>query len=206
MSSKRVRLFAFVLCVLLPVSIVVGDESKASDREESTASEEQALRTSLLNDLRGAESELEGSTAESALWEYWVGQAPTPETRALLDEGQARRDAYDFAAAEEFFHQLVTLAPEYAEGYNQRAFARFLREKYAQAQADLEKTLELEPAHFGALSGLYHIYAKQGSFDKAFEYLRQAVEIHPWLKERSALPKDKWPLQYRMLHDKKTDI
>ena len=60
-------------------------------------------------------------------------------------------------AAEHHFDKVILSAPDYAEGYNQRAFIRFLREDYDNALADLEIVLELEPNHFGASSGLYHI-------------------------------------------------
>ena len=66
--------------------------------------------------------------------------------------------------------------------------------------------LILEPNHFGALSGLYHVLQRQDRRDAALNMLRLAVEIHPWLNERSALPEEMWPKSYRNLHAPGTEI
>jgi len=100
----------------------------------------------------------------------------------------------------------VASAPNYAEGYNQRAFVLFLREKYVLAEENLQKTLELQPNHFAALSGLFHVHGKLGKSESALEYLRQAVTIHPWIKERFGLPKHLWPDSYRAIHEPGTEI
>ncbi len=155
----------------------------------------------LYQSLSTAQTELEGRTAEDALWQHWFDQAPTAADRALLDRALERREAYDFEAAENVLNQLVDSAPAYSEAYNQRAFIRFLRENYAGAKADLEKTLALEPQHFGAWAGMYLVLSRQSQIDEAFTMLQRAVSIHPWLKERSALPKALWPKAYRDLHD-----
>lgn len=156
--------------------------------------------TVLFQNLVNAATENEGRKAEDELWQYWFDQSPTPEIRSYLDQGIERREAYDFEAAEMHLDKVVEAAPEYAEGYNQRAFIRFLREKFELAQSDLEKALELEPRHFGAMSGLFHVLGRQDRHQAAFGFLQQAVTIHPWIRERSALPKDMWPESYRKLH------
>ena len=50
----------------------------------------------------------------------------------LLDEGHATtRRSYDFLGARDTcWTELVEYCPEYAEGYNQRAFASYLRQDY----------------------------------------------------------------------------
>ena len=155
----------------------------------------------LFENLYLAENEQEGRIAEAAIWQFWFDQSPAQDVRAALDAGIQRREAYDFEAAEHHFDRVIMSAPDYAEGYNQRAFIRFLRENYDDAQADLEIALKLEPNHFAALSGLYHILQRQNRRAAALGMLKRAVEIHPWIKERSALPKDFWPENYRKLHD-----
>lgn len=179
--------FLFMLAIsavwLLQQMVVPAAAAATTDAEEHTQ-----LRDALFENLLKAQSEPEGRQAEDAIWKFWFDQAPDAKARELLDAGIERREAYDYESAENHFDELIDLAPEYSEGYNQRAFIRFLREKHADAQADLEKALTLEPDHFGALSGLYHIHVIQNRPKAGFEFLRQAVQIHPWLRERSALP------------------
>lgn len=158
-----------------------------------------AIERELLSQLAGAETEPRGRQAESQLWEFWFNESPTVQARQLLDDGRKRRESYDYGAAEKIFDDLVATEPAYAEGYNQRAFVRFLRENFDGALADLEITLEMKPWHFGALSGMYHVLRIQNRHGVAFDMLKQAVEIHPWIQERGALPKDLWPDRYRLL-------
>jgi tetratricopeptide (TPR) repeat protein len=78
----------------------------------------------------------------------------------------SRRSSYDFEAAEEAFDQGDRRRPNYAEGWNQRAFVRFLRDKDDGALSDLEKAVALEPDHFGAWSGMYHVLMRMGRTER----------------------------------------
>ncbi|MBU4530782.1 MAG: tetratricopeptide repeat protein [Hoeflea sp.] len=147
-------------------------------------------RERLFATLKNARTERDGRIAENAIWEWWVSQAPTPGVRDAIDHGMKRRESHDFEAAETAFDIAVREAPSYAEGWNQRAFARFLRENIGGALSDLEKAVELEPKHFGAWSGMYHLLMRMGRPEAATAALTRAVEIHPWLKERGMLPPD----------------
>lgn len=164
------------------------------------------IKSELFRQLATAPTEPEGRAAEDAMWQFWFSLSPTVDVRTALDAGIERREAYDFEAAEGHLDRVVEAAPEYAEGYNQRAFVRFLRENFAGAQADLEIALELEPDHFGAISGLYHILRIQNRQKAAMSLLKRAVAIHPWLQERGGLPRDQWPDSYRDIHDPELKI
>ncbi len=159
------------------------------------------IESQLLEKLLNATTESRGRRAESQVWEFWFNESPTVEARRLLDKGRERRESYDYAAAEMFFDELIAAEPGYAEAYNQRAFVRFLREDFDGALADLEFTLETKPWHFGALSGMYHVLRIQNRTSAALNSLKLAVEIHPWIQERGALPRELWPEQYRVLQE-----
>lgn len=166
----------------------------------------QQVRAELLKNLASATTQQEGRTAENAMWQFWFSLSPTVVVRQSLDAGIERREAYDFEAAENHFDRVIEAAPTYAEGYNQRAFIRFLRENFDESQVDLEKALELEPDHFGALAGLYQILRIQNRYEAALSLLQKAVTIHPWLQERGSLPKELWPDSYRDIHDPELEI
>jgi len=192
---KRGTLGVALVCIV--VSSAVHANSEASETEQFTR---------LLENLAKAQTQLDGQIAEGAVWEYWFDLSPTPEARAELDAAIERREAYDYEAAENHLDKLIDAAPNYAEGYNQRAFIRFLRENFDGSKTDLEKTLTIEPSHFGALAGLYQIFTRTGEHDQALAMLIEAVSLHPWLKERSALPKAMWPKSYRDIHEPGQDI
>lgn len=147
-------------------------------------------RKKLFEALKTARTEAEGRAAENAIWRWWLDQAPTLEVRHAIDHGMERRESYDFEAAEMSFDSAVRDAPFYAEGWNQRAFARFLRDNIDGALSDLEMAVELDPDHFAAWSGMYHVLMRMGRPEVAVAALSRAVTIHPWLKERGMLPPD----------------
>ncbi|WP_340160304.1 hypothetical protein [uncultured Hoeflea sp.] len=149
-----------------------------------------AQRERLFEALKTARTEREGRLAENAIWNWWLDQAPTIEVREAIDYGMKRREAYDFEAAEAAFDKAVEQAPDYAEGWNQRAFVRFLRDNIDGSLSDLEKAVELDPDHFAAWSGMYHVLIRMGRPEVAVSALSRAVTIHPWLKERGMLPPD----------------
>ena len=195
-----------ILSSLATILIFMMSVSGLASTNRFGVSATDANKSVLFDNLSNARNEIEGRAAEDLIWQFWFSQSPDAEIRALLDAGIERREAYDFEAAEGHFDNVIRLAPNYAEGFNQRAFIRFLRQNYVMAQADLEVALELEPAHFGAMSGLYHILLSQNRSEPALRMLQKAVEIHPWLKERTALPEAMWPDKYRAIHDQGQEI
>ncbi len=77
--------------------------------------------------------------------------------------------------------------PDYAEGHNQLAFAYFLQDKLEASSDSLDRAIELEPQHFGALAGKGLVFIKQGRDDIAQIFLRRAQKVNPWLNERGLI-------------------
>ena len=51
--------------------------------------------------------------------------------------------------------------------------------RYDESIADVEKTLALEPRHFGALSGMGLIYTELDDAESALSWFEQAIEVNP---------------------------
>jgi Tfp pilus assembly protein PilF len=98
-----------------------------------------------------------------------------------------RRAAYDFARALAFFDELVGYCPDYAEGWNQRAFVHFLNGDHALALEDLEIALSLSPGHIAAKAGLALTLMNLGRTEAGQSVLREALALNPWLPERGML-------------------
>jgi tetratricopeptide (TPR) repeat protein len=148
---------------------------------------EQTHRDRLFDQLKKARTEAEGRAIEHAIWEMWMAEAPTPEIARTVKQAMDARESYDYERALKLLDGVVAAAPTYAEAWNQRAFIRFLREDFDGALEDVEQALKLEPRHFAALSGRALVLMRQGRMEAGQKALREAVEIHPWLKERSML-------------------
>lgn len=143
-------------------------------------------RKLLFSDLLAAKSEGDARAAEEKIWRFWM-QGPNEDVSIRLAKAMERRRTYDFAGALEILNQVVKDAPEWAEVWNQRAFVYFLREEYDKSLADTDKAIALEPKHFGALAGKARILMGQGRVRIGQKVLRDAIKIHPFLRERSML-------------------
>ncbi len=128
--------------------------------------------------LAAATTVAEARTVEGQIWEIWF-QGGDPKLDRQMTIGSAAIDAGDGAAAMAAFGAVIAARPDFAEGWNRRATLFFLMQRFPESVADIEKTLELEPRHFGALSGLAMIREAQNDPFGALEALENVALIHP---------------------------
>lgn len=140
----------------------------------------------LLAEIRVAPNEYAAAQMSNALWALWV-TAPDAKAQQLLDTGMQAHRAFDHAAALSALDDLITYCPEYAEGYNQRAFVNYTRLNYDAAVADLDRALARNPSHTGALTGKALSLMGLDRHDDAQRVLREALKVNPWLSERRFL-------------------
>lgn len=140
----------------------------------------------LMSALASSRTQDEADRLSSKIWEVWL-TAPDETAQEILDNAMLRRQAYDFIGAIYHLNLLVAAYPTYAEGWNQRATMYFLRGELEASLADVAKVLELEPRHFGALSGKAVILYRQGKVSLAQIAVREALKYHPFLAERAIL-------------------
>jgi tetratricopeptide (TPR) repeat protein len=77
--------------------------------------------------------------------------------------------------------QALKVLPSYAEAWNLRATILFHQGEDVASVAAIERTLALEPRHFGALSGMVLINMRAQSWDGALAALRAGLKVHPFL-------------------------
>lgn len=140
----------------------------------------------IVTELGLARGEGDARVLTQELWAIWT-DAPDATAQAMLDEGMSRRSSFDFLGARSVLGRLVEYCPDYAEGYNQRAFASYLSQDFEAALTDLDRTLEIIPNHIAALSGRALTLMGLGRNEEAQDVLRSAVEMNPWLQERALL-------------------
>ncbi len=145
-----------------------------------------AAQDALLAEARALPNGREARDISNQLWALWA-RAPNEAAQALLDRGMAARAEFNFVDAKESFDRLVSYCPDYAEGYNQRAFVSFLREDYEAALVDLDLALERSPSHVAAMSGKALTLIGLGRHEEAQDILREAVKLNPWIPEAGLL-------------------
>lgn len=146
----------------------------------------QSAEDALYARIQAAPNEAAAQAVSNELWQLWT-KAPDATAQELLDAGMLRRQAYDLEGSVHLLDELVAYCPDYAEGYNQRAFSNFLRGQYEEALGDLDLALERSPRHTGALSGKALTLMALDRGPMAQRVLREALALNPWLRERAYL-------------------
>ena len=117
--------------------------------------------------------------AADALWSMWF-RADTDEHNRDLQRLVELRDRKKKRAG---LDTLIEKAPQFAEGYNQRAILHFQTKQWQQAIADCEKVLKLNPYHFAAAAGMGRSYLELGKNRAALKAFRHALRINPGMDE-----------------------
>ena len=125
---------------------------------------------------------MEASKLLFNIWDIW-SIADNQETQIIFDEANQFMDVGELDNAIELFTKVVKQSPEFAEGWNKRATVYFLKGELNKSISDIEKTLNLEPRHFGALDGLAEIYLMQDDLVGAAVIYRRILEIIPSSKK-----------------------
>lgn len=159
---------------------------RALAQECPAAPDHSASFDRLFSQVQTAPDEATARMVTGQMWALWK-DAPNAQAQEVLDRGMRRQSAYDFLGALQDFETLIAYCPDYAEGYNQRAFVRFIHRDYAAALVDLDRVIALSPRHVGALSGRALTLMGLGRLDEAREALLAALALNPWLPERRFL-------------------
>ncbi len=116
--------------------------------------------------------------AEAEIWRIWF-ESGSEEIDALMVEGVVAMSTQRLEDAIALFGQITERAPEFAEGWNKRATAYYLNDDHVASVRDIQRTLVLEPRHFGAISGMGLIFLGRGDEAGALAAFEAVLVIHP---------------------------
>jgi tetratricopeptide (TPR) repeat protein len=116
--------------------------------------------------------------AQEVMWTIWL-RSGNDQIDALMVEGIRLMEADQYSEALQIFDQIIDRAPGFAEGYNKRATLYYLMLEFEKSIVDIHKTLELNPVHFGALSGMGLCYLGLDEPRQALEWFERAVAVNP---------------------------
>ena len=120
------------------------------------------------------------SNAEQALWAIWF-RSGDKSVDDMLQKGAEYIKKEQYTEAVDLLTEVTQIAPDFAEGYNQRAIAYFMLEEWEQSIDDCKKVTTLNPVHFGALAGMGQCHLRLGNLREALKAFQRALEIHPGL-------------------------
>ncbi len=180
-----------ILSALCAAALTAAALSPATAAEPVAAPEKQAATTAeaktenrldeLFGQLKRERNEKAAERIASRIGEEW-SHSGSASIDLMMTWSQTALDGKKFDVALDFLDQVVTMEPTYAEGWNRRATVHFMMQNYAKSMADISHTLELEPRHFGALSGMGQIMKNTGRNELALEAWQRVLDIYPMMR------------------------
>jgi tetratricopeptide (TPR) repeat protein len=135
----------------------------------------------LFTNLKRERNEKAAERIAARIWEEW-NRSDSAIVDLMMQWSQQAAEKKKFDVALDFLDQVVTLSPDYAEGWNRRATVHYMMHNYGKSMADIERTLELEPRHFGALSGLAQIMKETERKQLALDAYQRVLDIYPMMR------------------------
>ena len=157
-----------------------------ADTEDKTAAKKKSFELApdldgLFGQLKRTRDKRRAQRIAQRIWLEWQ----TSKSRSidlLTNWARAATSRRQYGAALDLLDQVVVINPQYAEGWNQRATVHFVMKNYSRSIADIERTLALEPRHFGALGGLAAIQELFGRDRDALATWYRALNVYPAMK------------------------
>lgn len=121
------------------------------------------------------------------IWQRWTAFEDDPRATNLMAVGIQQMNLGQLDNAERIFSNLAQSYPEHAEVWNKRATVRFMRGNDSGSRQDIARVIDLEPRHFGALSGLGMINMRAGDLPAALQAFEAAVRVNPHMDQAEAM-------------------
>src|SRR4030095_6717657 len=90
----------------------------------------------LFTRLQETDSRLEAQSVEQDIWAIWFTSSDE-EVNQLMNQGYLAMNSGDLKTAIEDFTKITEIAPDFAEGWNRRATARYLAGDFEGSREDV---------------------------------------------------------------------
>lgn len=183
---RNVLVLCAALFALVPVPTVLAQEAlpaaadPAAPVETVPATPRERL-DKLFADLKRERNERAAERIASRINDLFV-QSGSASIDLMMGWSKDAMDKKKFDVALDFLDQVVTMDPDFAEGWNRRATAHFMMNNYAKSMVDIHRTLALEPRHFGALSGMAQILKATDHRQAALVAWQRVLDIYPMMR------------------------
>ena len=152
-----------------------------------TANERDAQLDELFNELKRNTSS--SSSIVQKIWTLWSTHPTDEKLTSILDEGSRLVQDQKLAKAIEIFTDAIKIDPSWAEAWNKRATVYYMIGEFQKSQDDIDKVLELEKRHFGALAGQGLVNIQLKNYEKAILSYKKAQEIYPSMQSAEIMIK-----------------
>jgi tetratricopeptide (TPR) repeat protein len=179
--------FAFSVGTLLAISPAMAQEQAPVEQQAAlpnqTLAQKRAARLDdLFASLKRESNEVKAARIASLIQMQWQNSGSATVDLMMGWAGKAMEDK-KYSVALDFLDQVVVMKPDYAEGWNRRATLHFMMNDYGRSMADIQKTLTLEPRHFGAMAGMAAILKDTGRKEAALQAFERVLVVYPMMRE-----------------------
>lgn len=161
-----------------------GSVAPSDKMENPTAPEAPAPRTPaatldrLFQRLHDAKTPEEAQGVANLIQRRWA-RSGSDTADLLMTRAQEALKAKQTDLAIELLDRVISLQPDWAEAWNQRANALYIAGDPIRSLFDIGETLKREPRHYGAMMGLGLILRQQGDDKAAMVAFRRALDVYP---------------------------
>jgi tetratricopeptide (TPR) repeat protein len=170
---RELRRWATALGLFVAVALMVPGTALADQKDPRLPG--------LFDLLKKAPDPAAAQQVEGLIWTLWF-HSDNPEVIKLMNTGVTAMSASDFKMAIDAFTQVTQIAPDFAEGWNKLATVHYLTGDYQDSLDEIGRTLELEPRHFGALSGLGLVQVELDHTEQALDAFERALDVYPLMQ------------------------
>jgi tetratricopeptide (TPR) repeat protein len=135
----------------------------------------------LFSDLKRERNDHAAERIAQQIWQEWA-ESGSATVDLLMQWSNDAIQAKKYPVALDFLDQVIALDPGYAEGWNHRATVHYMMGDYTMSMADIDKTLQLEPRHFGAIAGMAEILKETGRKKLALQAYERVLQLYPMLR------------------------
>lgn len=136
----------------------------------------------LYAELAQAKTEQAAEPLSQAIEQVWL-QSGSPTVDLLIERATQALGEDDIETSLSLLDAVVEIAPEYAEGWNQRAGLHFLKRDFGRSIEDLRRVLTIDPNHFKAIVSLGLAMQEIGDKKAALRAYRAALRVNPFLDQ-----------------------
>ena len=155
------------------VIFLISTSTFANDRDQKL--------DKLFKDLKTSLPTL-SSQIEQKIWVLWSTHPTKKKLTSMLDEGSMLVQDQKLNEAIQIFTETINIDPTWPEAWNKRATVYYMIGEFQKSQDDIDKVLELEKRHFGALAGQGLVNIQLKNYEKAILSYQMAEKIYPAMK------------------------
>ncbi|PPR46650.1 MAG: hypothetical protein CFH19_01068 [Alphaproteobacteria bacterium MarineAlpha5_Bin9] len=145
---------------------------------ELLADQNDSRLNDLFQELKKSSNEQQINEITGKIWDIWL-ETNDVQIEKYFTQGLKYLNSNNYQLAIISFTKVININPNFAEAWNKRATVYYILGDFDSSVSDIEKTLKLEPRHFGALDGLALIFLSIQDYQNAYKIYDRILKIFP---------------------------